>query len=226
MADTPTTDADAFQDLATIRDRVDYRGGDFFDDNAQLRFDELLVRLEAEARRIFVTLWGDETPLTEQGRTDTKRTTFDSAMLLAYPVNDVTKVEVKGSVGADWRTLDAKRYDFTPHRLVIATRNRNAPVSRGNDIAEHAERPTWRDLAEKVRVTYDRGFGAEPPGEIKSVQIQIINQLLRHLKREQTVAAASPEEFAGQTETAEVVTQEIRDRVDDVTKPGGATMSV
>jgi len=50
--------------------------------------------------------------------------------------------------------------------------------------------------------------------------------MLRARKREQTVAAASPEEFAGQTETNEIVTDEIRSRVAGGPKPGRATMSI
>jgi len=215
MVTTPTVDADAFQPL-----------GEIFQDNAQLRFDELLVRLETESRGVFLTLWGDQPVVEETGRTDEKRATDDAAMLLVYPVNDVTKVETKKSVGADWKTLDSDRWDFTDHRLILANRQRYAPDRRGNnDLTEYASRATWRDIAAKVRVTYDRGFDPVP-GDIKSVQIQMINQYLRKLRREQTTAAASPEELAGVTDMNEVVTDEIRQRVSDVTSPGGATMSV
>lgn len=221
-----SVDADAYTTLSELRQRVNYVGDDFFDDNAALRFDELLVRLEREARGIFVTLWGDQTPLTETDRVDEKRTTDDAALLLAYPVNDVSTVELKRSTGSDWTTLDADRYDYSDHRLILTNRARNAPRNRANELTRYAGRTTWQDLAAKIRVTYDRGFGAEPPADIKSVQVQLINQLLRNLKREQTVAAASPEEMAQMSAQAEVVTEEIRDRIADVTSPGGATMSV
>jgi len=218
--------ADAFQPLEEIRDRVDYRGTDFFDDNAELRFDELLVRLERESRGVFVTLYGDETPLEETGRVDTMRATYDAAMLLVHPVQDVTKVEIRNSPGSDWRELDANRWDFTYHRLILSNRTRVGPNRRGNALADNATRATWRDIASNVRVTYDRGYGAEAPNDIKSVQVQLINQMLRKLRREQTTAAASPDELAGMSNMNEVVTEEIRERIHDVTKPGGATMSV
>jgi hypothetical protein len=229
MVSTPTTEAGAYQDLDAIRQRVDYQGGDFFQDNQQLRFDQLLVRLESEARGIFETLWGDQTPLEETGRTDEIASVPDDAALtLVYPIRDVTQVEYKTTLRADWEVFDADQYKHTKHNLILSEyRNTNAlrHRQRGNALARNAERATWGDLAAKLRVTYDRGF-AEVPADIKSVQIQLINEMCRQLKREQTVAAASPEEFAGQTETEEVVTQEIRDRISDVTSPGRGTMVI
>lgn len=226
---TVSTDADAYQDLERIRDRVDYDGADFYDHNEQLQFDELLVELEKESRGIFETLWGDQTPLTETGRTDELRCTDDAAIPLVYPINDVTKVERKNTMASDWETLDSNWYDFTDHRLVLSRRPNTNTLrhrQRGNALAADAERAAWRDIATKIRVTYDRGFGETPPADILSIQVDLINNMLRQRKSEQTVAAASPEEFAGQTETAEVVTQELRDRISDVTSPGYATFSV
>lgn len=225
-----SVDADAYQDLDAIRQRVDYDGDSLFDDNAQLRFDQLLVRLERESRGIFETLWGDQTPLTEEGRIDTMRATDDSAMLLVYPVNDVTKVERRVTNASDWKELDSDWWDFTEHRLVLARRPNTNTLrhrQRANPLTANAERSTWRDIAAKVRVTYDRGFGEEPPADIKSVQIALINRMLRNLRSEQTIAAASPDDFAGvASDFDSVVTDEIRARINDVTKPGGVTMSV
>lgn len=222
---TVTTDTEAYQDLGEIRDRVDYRGTDLFDDNEQLRFDQLLVRLERESRKIFETLWGDQTPLEETGRTDVKRTTSDSAMPLVYPIQQVTKVERKRSLADDWTEVDPDWYDATAHRLVIARTGRTSRIKRGNTAARLARRATWRDFAVKIRVTYDRGF-TDLPADIASVQIQLINQMLRKLKREQTVGAASPDELAEMTDRDEVVTEEIRQRISDVTSPGLATFSI
>jgi len=226
MVTTPSVDTEAFQPLDEIRERLDYEGEDFFADNEQLRFDQLLVRLERESRGIFLTLYGDQTPLEETGRTDVKRTTDDAAIMLVYPINDIAEVEYKPAPSSDWEVLDSDRWDFTDHRLVLVSRRRTGPPTRGNELTDTALRTTWRDLASKIRVTYDRGYGPETPGDIKSVQIQMINQFLRKRKREQTTAAATPDELAGMSETSEVVTEEIRQRVSDVTSPGGATMSI
>lgn len=226
MVTTPTTDAEAFQSLDSLRERVDYDGEELFSDNAQLRFDQLLVRLERESRDIFITLWGDQPPTAEDGRIDTKRTTDDSAIMLPYPVRDVTEVEVKRSLDSDWDTLDADWYDFTPHRLVLARTSLSDRVRRGNPIAETARRATWRDIGVKIRVTYDRGFESIPY-DIQSIQVTMVNRMLRHLRSEQTVAAASPDEFMGVSPDWDtVLTDEVRQRIQDVTKPSGATMSI
>lgn len=222
---TVSTGSDAYQDLETIRRRIDYDGSEFFNDNEQLRFDKLLVRLEKESRGIFETLWGDETPLEETGRTDTKRATDDAAMLLAYPVQDVTKVETKRSGKDDWDTLDEHRYTHSEHRLILEARRRG--LARGNELAHNTLRATWRDIASRVRVTYDRGFSGGAPNDVKSIQISLINRMLRQLRGEQNIAAASPDELAGVSPDFDaVVTDEIRSRIADVTKPGGATLSV
>jgi hypothetical protein len=228
MVTAPTADADALQSLSEIRERVDYDGESLFSDNEQLRFDELLVRLERESRGIFVTLWGDETPLTETDRVDEKRATYDAAILMPYPVNDVTEVETKQSQADDWEVLEPRWYDWTPHRLILAERPSNLAHRRhGNPLTRTAGRATWRDICTNIRVTYDRGFGDDAPNDVKSIQIALINRMLRHLRQEQTVAAASPEDFAGvASEFDDVVTDAIRERIADVTSPGGATMSV
>jgi hypothetical protein len=226
---TVSVSSGAYQSLDRLRQRIDYQPDDFYDDNAALRFDELLVELEEESRGIFETLWGDETPLSEEGRTDTIQPTDDAALPLVYPIVDVTEVEYKRSLMSGFETLDSDWYTHTEHRLILSDRptiNSLRLRQRGNPLADTARRTTWSQLAAKLRVTYDRGFGDSPPQDIQSVQVALINNMLRQLKREQTVAAASPEEFAGQTETNEVVTDEIRNRISDVTKPGLATFSV
>jgi hypothetical protein len=226
---TVSTDADAYQSLDDIRSRIDHQPADFFDDNEAIRFDELLVRLEGEARGIFETLWGDETPLEETDRVDSKRATDDAAIPLVYPVQSVAEVEIKQTLASDWRTLDTERYDVTDHRLILAERpNTNTLRLRGRDnaLTQNATRATWRDICARLRVTYDRGFVGGAPVDVKSIQIQLINQLLRKLKREQTVSAASPEELSEMTNQAEVVTEEIRARISDVTSPSRATQSI
>jgi len=226
MADTPTMDTDAWQTLGDLRQRIDYDGESLFADNEQLRFDELLVRLERESRGIFKTLWGDQPVVEETGRTDVKRTTDDSAMLLVYPVKDVTEVEVKRSLGSDWDTLDTDWYDFTDHRLVLARTTISDRVRRGNPLAGPARRGTWRDIGVKIRVTYDRGFDPVP-ADILNIQVQLVNRMCRHLRQEQTTAAAAPDELAGvSTEWDSVLTEDLRRRISDVTTPGGATMSM
>lgn len=220
----------AYQDLAQLRERIDYQGGDFFDDNEALRFDKLLVRLEQESRKIFETLWGDETVLTETERVDVIRATDDKAIPLVYPVTDIREVEYKIALSSDYETLDADKYDRTEHRLILADRptanSMRIRQQRANSLTRFAAAATWGDLATKLRVTYNRGFGSEAPSDVKQIQVQLVNRQLRHLKREQTVAAASPEELAGQADAGMVVNDDIRQRVADVTSPSRATQSI
>lgn len=226
---TVETESGAYQDLDRIRQRIDVKPDDIFDDNAALRFDELLVELEVESRGIFETLWGDQTPLTETDRVDERRATDDAALLMPYPVQSVSKVERKVAQSSDWLELDSDHYDHTEHRLILARRpniNTMRYRQRANPLTADADRATWRDIATTLRITYDRGFGEEPPADIQSIQIQLISNFLRKRKVDQTLSAASPGELADQMTADMVVTEEIRQRIGDVTRPGGATLSV
>jgi hypothetical protein len=227
---TVSTDADAYQDLSRIRQRIDYEPEDFFDDNAALRFDELLVELEKESRGIFETLWGDQTALSETGRTDIVEPTDNAAIPLVYPITDVTEVEYKRTLRSDWEPLEPEWYRHTEHRLILSDRpNSNAlryRYARGNPIADAADRTTWGDLAEELRVTYDRGFNGDPPADILSIQIALIENMLGSRKLQETISAGSPGEMREVIAADDVVTEAIRSRISDVTSPGLATITV
>jgi hypothetical protein len=227
---TVTTASGSYQDLDRIRQRIDYEAGDFFNDNAQLRFDELLVELERESRGIFETLWGDETPLTETDREDVIQPTDNAAIPLVYPIQSVATVEYKRTLSSTFEELDTEWYTHTEHRLILTDRpNSNAlryRYARGNPIADAAERTSWNDLAAKLRVTYDRGFGAEPPADILSIQVALIENMLGSRKLSETISAGSPEQIRESITADDVVTEAIRERVGDVTKPSLATITV
>jgi hypothetical protein len=230
---TVAVSSGAYQDLSRIRQRIDHQPADFYGDdpNAALRFDELLVELEEESRGIFETLWGDQTPLTETDRTDTFASVPDDAALaLVYPITDVSEVEYKRTLASDFETLDTDWYTHSDHRLILSDRpNSNAlryRYAQGNPIADAAERTTWGDLAAELRVTYDRGFGQDPPQDIQSIQIALIENMLASRKLQQTHSAAAPDELASVIDAEDVVTESLRQRIDDVTKPGLATISV
>lgn len=226
---TVATSADAYQDLDRIRQRVDHEPADFFDDNAALRFDELLVELEEEARGIFETLWGDETVLTETDRVDTLSPGDDVALALVYPINDVTTVEYKSTLSADWETLSENRYTSTEHRLILENRTNTNTLryrQRANPLTSTAQRATWSHLAAKLRVTYDRGFGSEPPQDVQGIIIALVENMLSARKRQQTQAAGTPDEQAQAVNQSDIVTDAIRARIADVTSPGLATISV
>jgi len=225
---TVSENADAYQSLARLRERVEYEGGDFFSDNEQLRFDELLVKLEAESRAIFENLYGDVTPKAQDGRIDERQAVDNKALSLPYPIRDVTEVEVQYNVGGDFETLDTEWYSHTEHHLILDSdripRTRfNLRRQRG--IERFASQPGWLDLCERLRVTYDRGFESIPQ-DILSVQVQIVNNLLRQLRLEQNVEAAAPDEYRAMTDGMEVVTDEIKSRISSIASPGRSTMAV
>ena len=227
-----STESGAFQDLDRIHQRIDYDSLDFYDegDNAALRFDNLLVELEAESRGIFVTLWGDQTPLTQTDREDVIRPPDDAALPLVYPIKSIGSVEYKRTLGMDWDDLDTDWYTHTEHRLILAERPNVSTVrrqyNRGNPLTDNAERTTWGDFAAELRVTYDRGFGEQPPNDVLSVQVALVENMLASRKLQETVSAGTPEDIRQTIDAGDVVTESIRDRIGDVTKPGMATVSV
>ena len=229
---TVSTNPDAYQDLDRIRQRIDYEPTDFYDDrdNAALRFDRLLVELETESRGIFETLWGDQTPLTETDREDVIRPPDDAALPLVYPIQSIASVEYKRTLGSEWDALEEDWYTHTEHRLILAERPNANTVrrryNRGNPLTNKAERTTWGDLAAELRVTYDRGFGDTPPADILSIQIALVENMLGSRKLDETISAGSPEQMREAITADDVVTDAIRSRVDDVTKPGLATITV
>ena len=234
--------ADPYQPLERLRERIEYEPTDIFDakNNPEKRFDRLLMGtdavddapspswegLEAEARKIIETRLGDEPLSKETGRVDEIRPSYDAAIPLVYPIIDVTKVEYRISLGSDWKELDAERWTHTEHSLILEYGRRGYPAGGGvrrNRLADTATRATWKDLASRLRVTYDRGFDPVP-ADILSVQVALVNRMLRQIKAEQTFAAASPEEFAGVSpEFDAIMTDKIQRRIDQFTPLGGAT---
>ena len=237
---------DPYQPLERLRERIEYEPTDIFDDknNAEKRFDRLLMGtnavddaptpewggLEAEARKLIETRLGDQPLSKETDRVDDIRPGYDAAIPLVYPIIDVSKVEYKYSLKSDWETLDTYRYTHTDHNLVLEYGRRRGAAARGgtrrNTAADFATRPTWGDIASKLRVTYDRGFDPVP-ADILSVQVSLVNRMLRQVRAEQTFAAASPDEFAGVSpEFDAILTDDIRERIDQFTPLGSATATM
>lgn len=233
---------DAYQSLDRLKARLEYDAEDLFDtrDNAAKRFDRLLggtdavgdgpawEGLKAEARDIIENYASDEPFSREEGRVDTMRATDDSSMPLVYPIQDVEQVEIKRSLRRDWHPFEADRWDFTDHRLVLAfERGRRGGThgTRRNELADRARRRTWVDICAKVRVTYDRGFDPVPY-DVQSVQVAIVNRMLRNLKTEQNIAAMEPDQIEAVTTAEAIMTEDIRDRITSITPLGGATQSI
>jgi len=247
----PTT-GDPYQSLDRLKMRLEYEATDLFDsrDNAAKRFDRLLMGteevgdgdtfdgLEAEARSTIETYAGGQpnsntlpdsfTFAREVDRVDTMRATSDTSIPLLGPVESVSTVEVKADLGDDWRELDTDRWDSDGDRLILSYGSRLARGRHGrrrNVLADVATRATWRDIAEKIRVTYTRGY--DPiPATVRSVQVRLINRMLRNLKTEQTISAMEPDQIEAVTSAEAVMTEDIEMRIREFSPLGGSVRSV
>jgi len=228
-----TTTGDPYQSLERLKMRLEYRATDLFDsdDNAEKRFDRLIGGtaevgdgdafdgLEAEARRT-IEAYHDNEPFTRQeGRVDEHRAPSDTTIPLVGPVESVQSVEIKRSLAGEFVELDARRWDaddrrlylgYGPHRAGIGRRGR-----RRNALADSAARAEWSQIAAKVRVTYDRGFDPVP-AEVRSIQVDIINRMLRNLKTEQTISSMEPDQIQAMTSAEAVITEDIEQRIMNV----------
>jgi hypothetical protein len=74
-------------------------------------------------------------------------------------------------------------------------------------------------------VTYDRGFDPVP-ADILSVQVALVNRMLRNLKTEQNISAMEPDQIESVTAAEAVLTEDIRQRIDQVHKLGGQTQVI
>lgn len=221
----------AYVTTADLIDRIEYEAADFYDVNEQQQFEDLVGTLESEAVGLLESRWGDQTFEEETDKTETFQATDDAALLMPYPITDVSKVEVKVSIGADWNTLDSDRYDFTPHRLILAetTRRRSSQYHTEshmtNPLNRWAGRATWGDYYAKLRVTYTRGFDPLPE-DVSHIVIEAVENMLRDLRIEQTVDALDPSQAEQYVNAGGAMPENLKEKIDTITSPGGATLSV
>ena len=210
--------SDPWQTPGEIRDRLGdtYQPDSIYTDhNVEKRFHDLLEQLESEAREEIENRLGDEPIAAETGRVDTMRAPEAATLQLVYPVNDVTQVEARSSSNADWREIDAARWQATPTRVILLDRTMGR---HRNDHRRHTDRQAWADFANEVRVTYDRGYDPVP-GNLIRVQMDLIKRALRGLRSEQAISAADPEQMDAITQGDMVLTDDLRDRIDSVSMP-------
>lgn len=223
--ETPELPPDAYpESLAALRRRIHYNGDELFGEhNTQLRFDQLLVDYERQTRGIINTNHSDETFNFEEGRVDDDRARDVAIHQLVYPVQSIDTVEWQIDKDRGFETLEPDWYEQRDHgvELTAGLRHLHHGPHRDNPLDGDATRLTWRDVAERVRVTYDRGFETVPP-EVVDVQTALINRKLRLLRQEQTTAAASPDELAGVgPQFDQLMTEDMRSRINDLTNIDG-----
>jgi len=226
----------SYASTSTIKDRIDYTKEDFYDVQAEDKFNSLLTQLEKESRSLIDSYMGDATFSKETGKTAKIEAPSDVTVPLIYPVNDVTKVEYRKHPGDSWNTLDSEDYTYSDHRLILQRlpkfRRRILGVSRhSNPLKAHISKVKWSDFASKIKVTYDRGYvdsaGNESlPQNVINVQINLINKILRNLKEEQNVQAIQPDEVTNYVETEGIMTEDITDIMDEMTALGSPVIAI
>lgn len=231
----PDTD-EPYVPRETLKQRVDYQPEDFYHDshNQYKRFDELLDRLAGEATAIVNNYTGDQTWHRETDRQDVIQAPNGRIINLVYPVVNVSKVEwlrLQSDGTKEWRELSAGRWYETKHGVKLrSTQPTNRYNQRNqrltNPLLAHANAREWGDIARELRVTYTRGFESIPKN-IQEITITIVNRMLRNLKNEQNVAAASPDELAGVSPQFDtVLSDEVEAELNNLTTLGRGTYTV
>jgi len=213
-----------------VRERTEYKADDFYATDEEERFDELLERVEEEAGATIDSFMGDTSFHHEEGVELEVPAPRRASIELLYPVQDVLMVEVLRARGGDFQEIDENRYYFTEHRLYLhegqkASRSWRRRGRASNPLRSNIDRVTWADMGRLVRVTYNRGY-TEVPANVKSVQMAIINNILRNLRLEQSIGSISPDAVSNYVNNREVMTEDIEKRLKQLTRFGGTTMVI
>lgn len=201
-----------------IKNRIEQDPEDFFDANPEIDFDSLLETLEEETRSMIESYKGDVT-FAQETKEERFRAPDNSSINLLFPVNSVTKIEYRTNPGDAWETLDSKFYSVYPRKVVL--RKSYGNLMRGrymtyNPISWKQKRRTWADFCTDVKITYDRGYSTIP-SNVKNVQITMINKILRQLRNEQSITALQPDEVNNYVDFDEILTDELKERLDSIT---------
>ncbi len=220
----------SYQTKAEIKERIKYDGSEVVaEDAATGTFDDLLDTLESESRAMIESYKGDVTFSEETDVVKEIEAPDDVTIALDFPVNDVSKVEVKYRFTGGWNTLDSDYYYHSEHNLILGKtypkRNINSRNRRKNPATRYLYRGTWADICYKVKVTYDRGYSTIP-SNVKSVQITLINNMLRQLRLEQSIAAIEPDAVGTYLDAGKIMTEDVTDRLDQMTSFGGTTVVI
>ena len=221
---------DEYQTTSTITNRLSYEADEFFSSGAaQSDFEDLVDRLEEESRGLIESYMVDVTFNEELGKTVEKFSPDTQTISLAYPVKDVSKVEYKTRFGADWKELDSDKYDHDKH--VLKLYDYPALYYRGTKYRHPQQhyrieesRITWKDFSRKLRITYDRE--GTIPNDVKNIQIDMINKMLRKMRFEQSITAIDPGDPNLDVPSNDILTEDIRRRLDNITSRGRTTLVI
>jgi len=208
----------AYLTVDEITPQIHYDKSDF--DLDESSFDSLLETFEEQSRSYIESYKGDVTFSKESNKIHQMIAPDSSAIPLAYPIDTINSIEYKRKMSGDWHTLDTDRYTNTEHRVIL----RRYPelflqrkgLHRNNKLEFDMNRMNWSDFAVELRVDFDRGFDSIPDNVI-NIQIEMIRRMLRKLKMEQNVSTMNPEDLESITQANLVMTEDIKDRLDEIT---------
>ncbi len=125
-------------------------------------------------------------------------------------------------VSDNWRELEDDRYDYTEHNLILRKYPRNyvrfTKNKRLAPLEVNSKRLTWSDFSSKIKVTYDRGWEQDNlPQNLINVQLDIINLILRKTEMERVMDMQNPENIQTITNEFEIMNDDIKKRLDQIT---------
>ncbi len=220
-----------YQTVEEIEDRIEYVGDDFFTSNADPSFDTLVTTLEAESRALIESYKGDIQFDKETDKEVVKQSPDGASLQLQFPIQSISKVEYKRTPSDSWNELDSDRYYSTKHSLVLSSypaiyKTEHYGNKDANILTNNSNRLSWMDFSQRLRITYTRGYD-EVPANIKNIQIALINKMLRQLRNEQVTEALSPDQvrnFDMNFDT--LMTEDIRERLDEITSHGNKVIAI
>lgn len=197
---------------------------DYFNKHPTERFEQLLEELEKDSRAVINNQIMGEGLEYEEDKVEVLEAPSKNKIQLAFPVQDVKKVEIRN--GEDYRDFSDRRYRFDRQYLILRGTVRDAGRSanhgrhlRGskNPLKRESNKSEWRDVARQIRVTYDRGF-QEIPNDVKQIQKGIIRKMLTQLRQDQNLANIEPDDVAGIQNNRQLLTEDIKERIGGVTQ--------
>lgn len=220
-----------YQSLDRIKRRISksFKPKSYFHEDEENQFDLLLEDLEEESSGMIESYKGDVSFIREE-RVTTIPARDSTRIPLIFPIQSIKSVEWRNNSQQDWRELNERRYYHTKHALVLEhsiksdRMSRSRGVFRGrNPLKDNTMRSTWRDVARHLKITYTAGYEKENiPPDVLSIQIDIITNMLNDLRGDQSKFPASAQEISDRVSGKEIMTDDIRRRLDEVTRHYGS----
>jgi len=209
-------------ELKQVVEPTGFDADDYYEEFSKEKYEDLLQRLEEETRAIINNQLMGEGYEQETDRVDTERAPDKPELQLAYPVSDVSKVRVQTIPDGDWEELETRLYSFDEQGLRLRQqllRSSNEYWNILNPLRRDSSRATWARIADRVEVTYDRGFDTSNiPVNIKEVQRELVRRRLTHLRQDQNLSNLSPDSIP-EFNQRELLTDDLKDRISKITQP-------